>query len=80
MSRIRCYFAPRNIVSIEVDEQHLSRLTGTEVREMILQLLIFGGSQLRKDITHWLNGGKLDELGHYISPDNKTDHQPTVSG
>ena len=65
---IRCNFT-KNATDIVVDSQHISRLTDREVRELIIQLLVFGGSELRRDIGHWLSGGKLDELGRYIAPD-----------
>lgn len=65
---IRCNFTTGR-TEIWVDGQHLSRLTDREVREIIIQLLVFGGSELRRDIQHWLEGGKLDELGHVIAPE-----------
>lgn len=64
---VRCTFGPRDQAHISVDEQHLSRLTAHETREIIIQLLVFGGDDLRRDIKHWLDGGKLDELGRYIA-------------
>lgn len=66
---VHCHFDPGDIASIHVDEQHLSRLNSREVREIIIQLLVFGGSKLRTDIGHWISGGKLNELGEYIAPD-----------
>ncbi len=67
---IRCTFGPADRASIEVEEQHISRLTRREVRELILQLLIFGGSDLRKEIGEWLTNGKANSLGEFIAPQN----------
>lgn len=77
MIRCNCNFT-KDTTEIWVDDQHLSRLNGREVRELIVQLLVFGGSDLRRDIGHWLSGGKLDELGRYIAPDVAT--QPINPG
>ncbi|MCU1305138.1 MAG: hypothetical protein JWQ87_5422 [Candidatus Sulfotelmatobacter sp.] len=75
---IRCNFR-KDQTDIWVEDQHLSRLSGREVREIIIQLLVFGGSELRRDINHWLSGGKLDELGHYIAPDEPDSSKSEVS-
>jgi hypothetical protein len=64
---VSCQFGPGDNIQINVDWQHLSRLTEREMREIIVKCLVFGGSRLRQDITHWLNGGKLDELGHILA-------------
>jgi hypothetical protein len=63
---VTCSFDRNNLANISVDAQHLSRLNGVEVREIVLQVLMFGGSELRKEVEHWLAGGTLDKLGYIV--------------
>lgn len=67
---VHCKFGPGDVADIWVDDQHLSRLNSRELREIIVQLLVFGGSKLRADINGWLSGGKLDELGNYLASES----------
>lgn len=64
---VTCKFAPGDTIDVHVDDQHLSRLSGKELRQIITQALLFGGPKLREDIAHWLAGGKLDELGNMLT-------------
>ena len=59
------------IVNIRVDDQHLSRLTESEVDELICQLLMFGGSVLRQKIRKWLDpeDGAIEKIAAVIAPD-----------
>lgn len=68
MSRIRVNFI-NSVVNIAVDEQHLSRLTEPEVRDLIAQLLVFGGKELRQSIANWLCNGTVDSIADFISPE-----------
>jgi hypothetical protein len=73
---VTCKFGPGDQVQISVDGQHLSRITGAELRQILVQCLVFGGGELRADIAEWLAGGKLDELGHYLDQNQ----QPLKTG
>lgn len=56
---------------IIADNQHISRLTHDEVRELVLQILVFSPRKLREEIKVWLDGGTIDTVGNLIGPDKE---------
>lgn len=68
MNAIRVNFHANDTVSIFVDDQHLSRLTPSEVRQMMCQILMFGGMQMRDEIAGWLNGS-MAQAAEVIAPE-----------
>lgn len=68
---------PGDRISIRVDDQHISRLTHLETRDLILQLLVFGGRELRNEVHGWLNEGVVQQIGDYIAPEADTSKSKT---
>ena len=60
----------RGTVSIYVDHQHLSRLTEREALEVVAQIFVFGGKDIREKLTRWVNGGKLEDVAEAIGGTN----------
>jgi hypothetical protein len=59
------------IADIHVDGQHLSRLTHSEVREIVLQCVVFGGKKLREEVKLWLNGESLEQVAQFLSKEEE---------
>lgn len=68
MSQVRISVWPTKLVDVHVDDQHLFRLREEEVREIVLQLIVFCGPELRNEVKGWLNGEEFNKMADYITP------------
>ena len=66
---VRIHCGPSQLTEIWVDEQHLSRLDRHETREILLQILMFGGKKLREEVKGWLNGEEFGKVAKMIAPE-----------
>jgi hypothetical protein len=69
MSNCRVDVGPRGAIDLHVDRQHISRITHVEARELLLQMLIFGGKKLRDEIYKWLHEAKFEQIAEVIAPE-----------
>jgi hypothetical protein len=69
MSNCRVHIGPGDRIDLRVDEQHISRITRKEARDLMAQLLCFGGKELRDEIYKWLHEGKIEQIAEVISPE-----------
>ena len=59
----------RNNTSITSDDgQHLSRLTDYEVRDLVLQILVFH-PDVRKEVWDWVKKGDVEKISDYLCPE-----------
>ena len=75
MSNCRVDIGADNLIDLQVDRQHISRITHREARELVLMLLIFGGKEFREDIQGLLNGKKIETVADVLAPE-KVESQP----
>ena len=64
---VRTAFDHGGTASISVDRQHLSRITPEEVREIVLQCIVFGGKNLREDVRKWLSDGEFESMAEVVA-------------
>jgi hypothetical protein len=69
MRNCRVHIGPGDSIDLSVDCQHISRITHLEVRDLILQALVFGGKPLRDEVHKWLNDGKVEQIAEVIAPE-----------
>jgi hypothetical protein len=68
---VRSVFDSKGLAHINVDGQHLSRLTHSEVREIVLQCIVFGGKAIRDEVRDWLNEGKIEDIAQFLAPEKE---------
>jgi hypothetical protein len=56
-------------IHIQVDAQHLFRITPQELRQIIAQALILGGRDLREDIKRWLSDENVEQIASHLAPE-----------
>jgi hypothetical protein len=64
---IRTVWTPTGM-DIILDQQHISRITTRELRELVCQIFVFGPKDLREDIRKWLADEKLESIAEYLNP------------
>jgi hypothetical protein len=64
---VRTVFDHKGMASISVDGQHLSRITSEEVREIVLQCIVFGGKNLREDVRKWLSDAEFESMALIVA-------------
>jgi hypothetical protein len=72
MSNCRVNVDPGGRIDLQVDQQHISRITHKEARELILHLLIFGGKKMRDEVYKWLHETKVEQIAEVIAPEPAT--------
>ena len=74
---VRSVFDSKGLAHISVDGQHLSRLTHSEVRDIVLQCIVFGGKTLRDEVRTWLTEGKIEDIAQFLAPEKEATNDPT---
>lgn len=63
------HFGLGDTIDIRVGLQHISRITHTELREIICQSLMFGGKKLRAEVRNWLSNDSVEQVAEVLAPE-----------
>ena len=56
-------------------DQHISRMTQREVRNLVLQIVVFGGKEFRDEFHEWMTDGKVDQVADYLEDHKERVHK-----